>query len=287
MIWQDHFLEHLLSKLKVLNVSYDDESAVFPLGLLQRARNLEKLVLSYGSYKEICSSEEVEEHAGRLTHIKTLKLNKLSDPTHMWKQDSKLDLMLQNLDILEIKYCGNMMNLVPSRASFRNLTVLEVCDCERLVSVVTSPTAKSLVQLRKMTISKCKMVTEVIASDQGDVVKVEIVFNKLKELFLESLESLRSFCSGANYAFNFPCLEDLIVIKCPNMKTFSAGVLKTPRLWDVQNLELNEACWAGDVNTTIQQLHEKMVYMHRFIKLSSFLFQWITCSLSCLALSVI
>lgn len=109
MIWQDHFPEHLFRKLKVLNVTYDDESAVFPLGLLQRVHNLGKLLLSYSSYKEICSSEEVEKHAGRLAHIKALKLNKLSDLTHMWKQDSKLDLMLQNLEILEIKYCGNMM----------------------------------------------------------------------------------------------------------------------------------------------------------------------------------
>lgn len=244
-----------LCKLKVLHVIFD-ESDVFPVGLLQNVHNLEKVVLTECSYKEIFSYTEVEVHAERLAQIKSLKLKRLWNMEHLWKPDSKLDSFIQNLEILDIESCNNIQILVPSSASFKNLAALKICRCAGSINLVKSSTVKSLLHLREMKISSCDKMTVVVAND-GDE-QVEIVFSKLKWLFLEALPSLTSFCSG-DYAFNFPSLEHLIVTKCPKMNIFAAGVIKTPRLREVQNGALNEECWSGDLNTTIQHLHEKMV----------------------------
>ncbi|XP_024040890.1 uncharacterized protein LOC18041576 isoform X3 [Citrus clementina] len=230
-------------KLKILHF-ISDGSDFFQVGLLQNIHNLEKLVLSTCEYKKIFSCEEVEEHAEGIAQIKSLKLKKLwLIEEHLWNPDSKLDSFLQNLEFLEVKKCAlSLISLVPSSASFRNLTVLKVCNCWQLISLVTPQTAKTLVQLRELRVSECNRLEEIVAND-GDA-DDEIVFSKLKWLFLESSESITSFCSG-NYAFSFPSLEDLIVENCPKLNTFSAGVLKTPRLQAVQNWELGEDFWAG------------------------------------------
>lgn len=253
IIWQ----QAQFHKLKVLHVIFDG-SAFFQVGLLKNIHNLEKLILSDCSYEKIFSCEEVEEHAERVAQIKSLKLSGLWGlKEHLWKPDSKLDSFLQNLEILDVKDCClSLISLVPSSASFRNLTVLKVCDCQRLISLVTPQTAKSLTQLRELRVSECPSLEEIVANE-GDA-DDEIVFNKLKWLFLECSRSITSFCSG-NYDFNFPSLEALIVANCPKLNTFSAGLLKTPRLREVQNWELNEQCWAGDLNTTLQHINEKMV----------------------------
>ncbi|XP_044466627.1 uncharacterized protein LOC123196636 isoform X2 [Mangifera indica] len=103
MIWQGAFQEHLFRRVEILLV-VKDESDVFPFHAFQRFHNLEKLILSHGSYKEIFSHEEVDEqdgHASILTQIKEIKLFELSKLKYMWKQESKLSTLLQNLVFLE------------------------------------------------------------------------------------------------------------------------------------------------------------------------------------------
>ncbi len=257
MICQSQFPKHLFRNLKVLEL-VNDESKNFQIGFLERFHNLEKLELRWSSYKEIFSNEEIVEHAEMLTQVKSLKLWELSDLMCMWRQDSKLDSITQNLESLEVWWCENLINLVPSSASFKNLTTLEVWCCERLMNLVTSSTAKSLVCLTKLRIDGCRMLTEIISKEE-DVGEDEIVFSKLKWVSLERLVNLTSFCSG-NYTLKFPSLEDLFVIECPKMKIFSHRVLSTPRLREVrQNWGMYTGCWEGDLNTTIQQLQKNKV----------------------------
>lgn len=253
MICKGQFPEYFFQRLKILEV-VNDESKSFPVGFLGRFQNLEKLELRWSSYTEIFSYGEVKKHAGTLTHLKYLKLWELSDLKYMSQSHS----VFQNLEMLEVWWCCNMMNLVPPSASFENLTTLEVWHCEKLKNLLKLSTAKTLERLLKLRIDGCKRMTEVI-SNEGDVAEDVIVFSKLKWLSLEYLENLTSFCSG-NYAFIFPSLEDLFVIECPEMKTFCCGGLNTPRLQEVrQNWGLEKGFWVGDLNTTIQQLHENEV----------------------------
>ncbi|XP_031254059.1 uncharacterized protein LOC116112032 [Pistacia vera] len=124
------------------------------------------------------------------------------------------------------------------------------------MNIITSSIARSLLQLREMSICRCDMIIEVV-EDERDVAKDEIDFPKLKLLSLYDLENLMCFYSG-NCILKFPSLEELQMKNCLNMKTFSQGVLSTPKLQKVvRGRYLEEKWWKGDLNSTIQQLYQE------------------------------
>ncbi|KAH8507413.1 hypothetical protein H0E87_009810 [Populus deltoides] len=191
---------------------------------------MEKLMAACSSFKEFLPSrlDGMEEHARVLSPIRHLELDSLHDLEHLWKSNSQLDQALQTLETLRVRNCGSLINLAPSRASFQNLTNLDVWRCERLVKLVTSTTAKSLAQLTRMKVAGCIMVTEIVANEEEGI-KDEIVFSKLVILELHLLPSLTSFCSE-KHSFDFPSLVEVNVSQCPGMKFFSNGALSTPKL---------------------------------------------------------
>ncbi|XP_052298682.1 disease resistance protein At4g27190-like isoform X3 [Citrus sinensis] len=264
MILQADFPQHLFGNLRQLDITADD-SACFPIwNVLERFHNLEILVLSFLAFNEEVFSEEgsLEKHVGKLAMIKTLELHRHYHLKQLCKQDSKLGPIFQYLEILGVYHCQSLLILLPSSSvSFRNLTKLVAFGCKGLIHLVTSSTAKTLVQLVKVSIYGCRAMTEVVINDKEGVEKEEIVFSKLKALILCDLESLTSFCS-ANYTFRFPSLEYLEVIGCPKMKIFTTGESITPPRVNVQyGHTSNQQRWANnDLNTTIQQLHaEKLL----------------------------
>ncbi|KAL5835311.1 hypothetical protein ACOSQ4_014808 [Xanthoceras sorbifolium] len=127
------------------------------------------------------------------TKPKTLVLRRLGNLKYMWKHDTKLDLILQNLEKLIVMDC-------------------EISDCYSLEKVVTSTMVKSLVKLTKM-----------------DVTEDKIIFISLKSLSLERLLRLISFCYW-NFTLEFPSLEELNVPRCLYMKIFSQGEMTIQRL---------------------------------------------------------
>ncbi|KAL5758750.1 hypothetical protein ACOSP7_021361 [Xanthoceras sorbifolium] len=247
------FPRHHFSKLERLLI-FDDESTILSFGMLRRFHNLENLKLIDSSYKEILSCEEVEEHAGMVAQLKSLDLNKLDDLKQLWKEDSKLDLILQNLKTIAVKECNSLITLMPASASFQNLKSLKIWWCKGLISLVSSSTAKTLVQLEEMWIVDCDVMTEIVAN--GDVKEDNIVFSKLKNLSLIGLSSLTSFCS-VNCTLNFPSLNYLYLLKCPKMKLFSLGVLNSPMLQQIK-LAYQKYIWEGDLNTTVQRIYEEL-----------------------------
>ncbi|KAL5823786.1 hypothetical protein ACOSQ4_021686 [Xanthoceras sorbifolium] len=247
------FPHHQFSEVVTLKVFHDEKSVVFPLDILQRFSSLEVLILEDSSYEEILSCEEIEKYTEMLAQLKRLDLEGLDNFMQMWKQGFKLDLLFRNLESLRVYRRNSLIALVPTSASFQNLRSMKVSDCNGLGSLVTTTIAKSLVQLERMQISNCNMMTEVVADGE---VEEEIIFSKLETLCLTNLSNLTSFCSG-NYTLNFPALDELDVTECPKMMFFSLGVLSTPMLQQIQcssrdyNLE-------GDLNLTIQRIHEEM-----------------------------
>ncbi|KAL5823783.1 hypothetical protein ACOSQ4_021683 [Xanthoceras sorbifolium] len=259
MIWQSQFPQHTFPVLKCLSL-YEDESVVFPLGILQIFHNVEELDLSSSSYKEIFSYEEVEKYAGVLAQIKCLHLKSLGDIKQMWRKDSKLDLILRSLEILQVERCQSLINVLLPSSSFENLKILKVEDCKRLISLVAVSTAKSLVRLEEMQICSCKMMKEVVPNER-DVKEDEIIFHKLKKLDLNDLSSLTSFSFG-NCTFKFPVLEELTVKECSKMKIFSSEDLSTPILREVW-LDQTEYICENDLNKILQQHHEEMVFSRK------------------------
>ncbi|KAJ6918356.1 disease resistance protein [Populus alba x Populus x berolinensis] len=251
---------YFFHKLKVLNLyCFGDAHATFPIDLLPRFPNMERLNVEGGTFKELLPSRLVgmEEHATVLSPIRHLELDSLTCLEHLWKSNSQLDQALQTLETLVVQNCGSLIYLAPSRASFQNLTNLYVWGCERLVKLVTSTTAKSLAQLTTMSIKDCGMVTEIVANEEEGI-KDEIVFSKLETLVLQSLPSLTSFCSE-KHSFDFPSLVEVTVIQCPEMKFFSNGALSTPKLRRVNFKDVEKK----NLNTTIQQLSTQTVLLFR------------------------
>ncbi|KAK2640398.1 hypothetical protein Ddye_028193 [Dipteronia dyeriana] len=256
MMWKGQVPESLFDKLKTLEV-YDDDLTGLPLCIIQRFQNLEKLSIDTTSYQEIFSNGEDQTQSATPAKIKKLYISQLDDVKYMWKQDFKLDLILQNLEDLNILGCDSLINVMPPSASFQNLTVMEVGRCSSLINIGTSSAAKSLVQLTQMTIRWCKNIIEVVGN-HGDVTEDEIIFPKLKSLSLLFLPSLTSFCSW-NVTLQFPSLEELIVDYCRQMKIFSPRVVTTQTLWKVEiESESIEPCPDIDINKAIQQFHENV-----------------------------
>ncbi|XP_031273330.1 uncharacterized protein LOC116131798 [Pistacia vera] len=238
------FSQGILSTPKLHKVNYDSLENIFDWEEMTAKYNLHTITreaykkkVRIKLFKDVYANTrmEDEEHAGALSKLKDLK--------YIWKQDSQLNSSLQNLDCLEVQYCHNLMTLLPSSTYFENLTTLTVTKCNGMQNLMSFSIAKSMVQLKYLSIQGCEMMIEVLANE-GDVEKSEFVFEKLKELCLSNLESLTCFCSG-NYTLKFPILESLFVCKCFKMKTFFGGGLSMPRLKTLND----KTCSKSDIDT--------------------------------------
>ncbi|KAF2318302.1 hypothetical protein GH714_004699 [Hevea brasiliensis] len=256
MILQCQLPKGFLSKVNSVEL-IREKSNVDLFGFLQRLPNLETVFVDDSFLQEFVLQCEDNDGA-MLPRIRNLNLWRLNYIKHIWKPHPQMDLVLQNLQTMNVFHCYNLVSLAPSSASFQNLTALVVYSCKVLKHLVTPSTAKSMVQLVTMEIRACEMLTEIVVDEQNGTPE-EIEFGKLKTLRLIDLESLTSFCFSG-FTFKFPCLEVVTVERCPNMRTFSAGVLSTPKLQFVQSRENNFEKWLceGDLNTIIRQFYTEM-----------------------------
>ncbi|KAF5443177.1 hypothetical protein F2P56_035759 [Juglans regia] len=229
----------------------------FPPCFLTRMPNLLEFEVSHCGWKEIFPYELLDPEVQVMTfpRLRQLVLESLPMLAHLWKEDTQPCPLFYNLEFLEVLHCNKLRILVPSTVSLRNLTDLSVSNCHGLINLVTSSTARTLLQLNKMTISKCKKITKIVAMEDGEA-NVAITFNKLTYLELDGLPNLTNFCSGAS-SFWFPSLERVIVRCCPEMKTFCQGILSTPKLKGVQATKYkDDSHWEHDLNTTTLRLWE-------------------------------
>ena len=167
-------LEDFFYKLTILYVI--GHLAVYNwINFLKNSNNLEKLVVSKSSWEEMFPYEELfgnENHAGIFMQLRELELFDLPLLTHFWKEDRQPSPNFHILENLRVFLCGKLTNLVPSSISFQNLTNLEIWKCHGLINLVTPSTAKSLVKLKKMSVSECERITEVVLGKRGEAGEV-------------------------------------------------------------------------------------------------------------------
>ncbi|KAF5938126.1 hypothetical protein HYC85_025632 [Camellia sinensis] len=165
--------------------------------------------------------------------------------------------------------------------SFNKLINLHVSDCGSLRNMFSPFMARHLVHLKRLVINKCSMMEEVVANEEdeegGRINRTPLP--KLEYLKLKDLPELESFCH-VTHVWKLPLVEHITVLNCPKMKTFSPGVICTPKLqrvfvkdgkyeWFI-GVEGEDWLWINDLNQTILHLIEK-VCMKTFVFLSLFL----------------
>lgn len=260
-ICDDRSSSDLLSKLKVLKlISLPKQSAILPSSFFLSLSKLERLVVVDASFTEIFQCEGVggKMQAWEPSDLSDLRFSKLPELTHLWKGEfqSQAGILFQNLRTLKVLECPKLKSLVSSTTCFEYLTTLEISRCHGFINLITPSTAKSMVQLKRMRITDCKMIEEIIAGDGGREV---IIFKQLQHLRLHSLPQLRSFCSGYHH-FQFPSLVEFIATECPKLSVFSEGKAITPLLQRV--------CLTGEedrplenlgLNITIKRSHSEKV----------------------------
>ncbi|BBN67880.1 hypothetical protein Prudu_216S000100 [Prunus dulcis] len=84
--------------------------------------------------------------------------------------------------------------------------------------------------------------------------------DNLERLSVQSCESLEVVFQlkgpKAVESHNFPCLRELKVIRCPDLRTFASKVVNAHSVIKVQT-EFGKSEWMGDLNSTIGNIHEK------------------------------
>lgn len=128
-----------------------------------------------------------------------------------------------------------------------------------------------------LNISDCKKIEEIIGHVGEEVKKICISFSELKLLKLSYLTRLTSFCFE-NYTLEFPSLERVSMIHCPNMKTFSQGFLRTPKLCKVQVTKKEEdelRHWEGNLNSTVRKCYKEMACVNQLSPLHLHIFIYI------------
>ncbi|PON42190.1 LRR domain containing protein [Parasponia andersonii] len=158
------------------------------------------------------------------------------------------------LKVLCVRECGKLKSLTPSYLTFQNLKDVLKSNCYEMVNSLAFSTSKRVIQLKRMSITQCKRM-------------IEIVFDRLKILVLHDLPNFHSEIA----VISFPCLEKLIISRCPEMQSFSLGTISTPKLsgviakvddesiWrrsELLGLYFNSLTCEGDVNTTVRKLWE-------------------------------
>ncbi|KAK4270286.1 hypothetical protein QN277_023340 [Acacia crassicarpa] len=265
IISQGQFLGKHFSKLKRLYFSdFEGDDATFPYWFLQNIATLTILLVEWSSFKEIFQGEIPIEAKGKFktgTRIKKLTLHQLQDLRHICEEGFQIDPILEDLDFLYVVQCSNLKHLVPSSATFSHLTYLEVENCNGLIYLITSSTARSLVRLTTMKVSNCNSLEKVVAEEEGS--EDEIALSSLEILKLECLPKIKRFCSS-NCFLNLPLLEEVVVNRCPRMDSFSGKDTSTPKLQKISSKEDGKVYWEGDISKTLKNLFVDMVAFSSF-----------------------
>ncbi|KAF1898545.1 hypothetical protein Lal_00023547 [Lupinus albus] len=237
---------------KKSNITKDSDNLSHPIALFDEKiamPNLETLkVKSCHNFKYLFSSSLVK----TLVKLEKLDIRDCCMMEHIFVQDEdeylckekyEMQPILHNIETVKISECPMLMNIFPSSVLFQNLVDLWIHGCSGIVNIMTSSTARSLVNLSYLWISDCEMLEEIVECENDSDGIGEIAFMKLKKLILSNLPRLTRFCKE-NFIFKLPLLERLLVEKCPELEAFSPIIFySAPKLTQVKSQMKFENWW--------------------------------------------
>ncbi|MED6133979.1 hypothetical protein PIB30_033206 [Stylosanthes scabra] len=243
--------KYRINSLKHLRLNYSWQSEDENLySFLHTIPNLQILKVSFWGIREFVPSgnNAPKQRLGSVLLVKEFTLEWCYELEDIgFERDPALQ---RSLHRLVLNSCDKLIRLAHSSVSFTHLTYLQVSFCRELKTLVTCSTAKSLVHLTTIKVSHCDKLNEIVTNDEGSDKEIKIVFAKLITIEFEGLRNLTSFCSHRCCEFSVPLLEKLILKGCPNMKTFTAKLITTPKLPSVLVGERDEEkrYWEGDLD---------------------------------------
>ncbi|KAH9686944.1 AAA domain-containing protein [Citrus sinensis] len=230
--------KNLLRLQKVEVASCDDLEMIF-------GPDREKPTTSLG-FNEIIADDDT---APKLHGL--YKLTSFANTGHI---HSDLVVEFPSLLSLEISRCSEMLRFISTSAP-EDTNHSEMQPPPLFDAKVGIPSI-----LVNLNVSRCDKIEEIIRHVGEEVKENRIAFSKLKVLILDDLPRLTSFCLE-NYTLEFPSLERVSMTHCPNMKTFSQGILSTPKLYKVQVTKEEGELYhrEGNLNSTIQKCYKEMI----------------------------
>ncbi|XP_027925695.1 uncharacterized protein LOC114183052 isoform X2 [Vigna unguiculata] len=246
----------LLYKLKVLWLCFEDynnEKGTLPFDFFHRVPNLEHFILQTCSgVKEIFPAQKPQVHDTIFKGLKQLFLNVVPDLDWVGLEHTWVQPYSEKLELLQLYHCRRVEKIVYCAVSFINLKELQVVHCERMVYLFTFSTLKTLVKLETLIVGECESIKEIVKNEDEDGCD-EIVFERLTLIQLNCLPRLVSFYSG-NATLQCSCLNNVLVTECPNMTTFSLGIINVTSFKNIHtSIEDSDLLLENDLNTVIEK----------------------------------
>ncbi|KAK7382138.1 hypothetical protein VNO80_00859 [Phaseolus coccineus] len=169
---------------------------------------------------------------GILLQLRILKLIQVSAIRSIQSENSSwLNTICEKVHELYVFQCPSVETIgvhSTSTMSFSFLKKVHANQCSQLQYLFTSSVAKKLVNLEEIIVCECKSLKEIVAKggdedepkgEGEDKYEKEIIFKKLEDLTLTSLDKFESFYTGSS-TLNFPSLRSVLVEKCFSTNVF-------------------------------------------------------------------